>query len=962
MIKHLSIVRMICCCLMAISVQAWAQNVQTSDNTFDIRYRLAMTGTQDKTVTLSTILSHPSDYPFSPLSAHHGAGWINEATWLRFNIENTNSELPLVLQFYYPGRLQLYYQNKAGNWQQRDFGAEVALEDRDHISLRSSVVLDKRIDLSRAFYVKIYQKGTHVIGHRLLPMSEVLKLNQREDYLWGAILGLVILALLTGLVVFAFTQQKAYLYFSGICLGSILWTVTTLQIGHHLDSRLYQQGPYYQMIDFIICLLGISIIQFMRHYVRFDRFAPRYDKAFRLSAVGYGLCYVIMVIFAFQTPDANWPRHLSSIVVFISGSLAIIGLCRGVYRKDRASVVMASAWIPGSSIAVISIPTYYGVLSGTWFTENIVALGLALAVLLFSIALADQIIQLREQRNQLITSSNIELQQQVAAQTEHLTQQNKEIEQQRQILATTLSYKEDLLANIAHELKTPLTLILGVLTGKYDDSERKRKLKRLVFRISQLIDNMLDLSKAQTQAEEASSQYAYRAQEFVEFYLTTYRGFVPEGRLLLKDNQPAVLYCASDTLDKIITNLINNAIKYSPPDSQIDVEANVTEGVWQFAVTNGGQGIAPEQLKSVFERYVQVGEANQSYGLGLGLPLVKQLVEAAGGQIAITSEPDKETKVTISLPLATEQGNGDTRGVSHDELSEEHRNWLYAELQQAPAPVTTLPAIAGGDSEKALVYCIDDNRELLAQLQEQLGERYQLICFDNPQEALVAAEETVPDLMISDVMMPQLSGFDVIQQVRNHDLLSHIPVVLLTARGDLESKTKGLTAMADDYITKPYEPQELALKVDNLIAIRGLLKARFTVELHENQQPVTTPNEKSSVLFSDCQPAQRKFMQKVVDCFQSHLSEPEFGIKDLSKALHLSDSQIRRKVKAISGYSPQEVLRIIRIEAAAKMIRNGETLKVVAHECGFSSQSHMGAAFKAYFGVTPSQYRDPAAE
>lgn len=952
-------VRTICCCLIAVCMQTWGKTDLSVVHSQDIPYQLAMTGTQDKEVTLPTILAQTSQYPFIKVDAHYGAGWRYEATWLKFYIEHVDRDSSLVLQFYYPGRLQLHYQDVTGTWHQRDFGGEVKLQDRDLSNLRSAALLGNTMDMSRPFYVKIYQKGTNMIGHRLLPLAEVTKLNQREDYLWGAILGLVTLALVTGLVMFAFTQQKAYLYFSGICLGSILWSVTTLQIAHHIDSRLYQQGPYYQMIDFIICILGISIIQFMRHYVQFHRFAPRFDQSFRLSAVGYGTCYLIMVIFAFQMPDADWPRHLSSIVVFISGSLAIIGLCMGVFSKDRASIVMACAWIPGSSIAVISIPTYYGVIPGTWLTENIVTLGLAAAVLLFSIALADQIFQLRQQRNELITRSNLELQQQVAGQTAHLTLQNKKIEQQRQVLATTLSYKEDLLANIAHELKTPLTLILGVLTGKYDDNERQRKLKRLVFRISQLIDNMLDLSKTKSQSKQEQATFVYRAQEFVEFYLTTYRGFVPEGRLVLEANSAAEVICAPDTLDKIITNLINNAIKYSPPDTPIEIAAAIVNRQWQLAVKNQGKGIAPEQLKSVFERYVQVGEANQSYGLGLGLPLVKQLVEAAGGEISIASQPEKDTCVTISLPLAPKPTIPEqtARGVSYNELSEEHRNWLYAELQQTEPPAATSSVVLPEDSNKALLYCIDDNLELLEQLREQLGGRYHMVCFDDPLEALSAAEVTLPDLLLCDVMMPQLSGFDVIQRVRKHELLSHIPVVLLTARGDHESKTRGLTVMADDYITKPYEPQALALKVDNLIAIRGLLKARFTVTLQHSEQ-LQSQHHNSAVLFSDCPPAQRQFMQKVVDCFQAHLSEPEFAIRDLSKALHLSDSQIRRKVKAISGYSPQEVLRIIRVEAAAKLIRSGQSLKVVAHQCGFSSQSHMGATFKAYFGKTPNQYRD----
>ena len=531
-----------------------------------------------------------------------------------------------------------------------------------------------------------------------------------------------------------------------------------------------------------------------------------------------------------------------------------------------------------------------------------------------------------------------------------------QISSQNQELEYLLNYRQELLANIAHELKTPLTLMLGVLTGKYDDTERKRKLNRLIFRISHLLDNMLDLSSIKKNDRNLNQAVCYRAHEFVEFYLTTYRGFVAEDRLNLVENQTADVFCPPDTLDKLITNLINNAIKYSPANTPINIEANVSKGEWHFYVENQGKGIAPEQLHSVFQRYVQIDEGNRSYGLGLGLPLVKQLVESAGGRIEIESELNKTTRVSVFMPLATDHqlAASEARGVSHDELSDDYRNWLYAELNQPTQASVGFEPLSDTDKDQTLVFCIDDNVELLSQLQEQLGNRFLLRCFSNPVEALDIARQQLPDLIVSDLMMPQLSGIDVVSRIREDELLSHIPVVLLTARSDHQSKNQALLALADDYVTKPYEPNQLALKIDNLVAIRRLIKSRFSVGVDGEDQGEASSS--LSVLISDCRPDQKLFMQKVIECLQEHLSEPDFSIKALTEHLNLSDSQIRRKVKAISGYSPQEVLRIIRLEAAASMIRQGHTLKAIAYDCGFSSQSHMGAAFKAYYGQTPKEY------
>jgi len=549
------------------------------------------------------------------------------------------------------------------------------------------------------------------------------------------------------------------------------------------------------------------------------------------------------------------------------------------------------------------------------------------------------------------------------------------------------------------------------MSGNYSEMERQNKLKRLIFRISRLLDNMLDLSRASQQPPPADHcKNYYRSHEFVEFYATTYSGFVPSGRLVVKENQAALVQCAPDVLDKIITNLINNAIKYSPAHSSIDISASYRQNFWYFRVQNQGQGIAPELLASVFERFVQVGEAKQSFGLGLGLPLVKQLVESNGGNITINSEPNKLTICEVSLPaINNPQGDIASFGINQEDLPEEYRQWLYAELpatlpneQQTQTvsqptmqtvPQAHFPASAATDARQSneslnlndhhqlkLVFCIDDNLELLQQLREQLGNRYQLVCFSNPKEALTQAELQLPDLIISDVMMPQMSGMDLVRYIRDNELTSHIPVILLTARCDEGSKAEGLRALADDYLNKPYQPQQLCEKIDNLITIRSLLKARFTVvkasqdtsewnkstplsKTHKTASKSEQENnpgsgqQKFKVLFSHAPPEQQRFMNKVIDCMQKHVSEPDFNLSKLGLTLHLSDSQVRRKIKGISGYSPQEVLRIIRLETAASQILDGESLKAVAHDCGFSSQSHMGASFKAWFGVTPSQYR-----
>lgn len=931
----------------------------TSSSDSSVAYRFASVGVSDSNLGIEEILASPSLFAFQPLERAYSYSRGNAATWLRFTLLDVPDEQLAALQFYYPGEYELFYQSTSTGWQGKPFGRSVSPRNWDQSDLRSTVVLSSDMDLTQDFYVKISQQGIQPIGHRLTTLWELKQQNKLEGFFWGGIIGLLSIAMFLGALFFLISKGRVYLYFAGISASSIAWTVIFLQIAQYLNSNLYEQNTLNTVFNTIIASLGFCIIQFMRYFVDFRRISPKFDHYFGYTAKGYVLSYLAVVLGEALSPDTLWPMHVFSLLIFISGLMAVVGLILGVIRKDRSSIILALAWIPGSSVAIISVPTYYGLLPGNWWTENIVILGLATAVLMFTVAIADQVLQLRQQNSRLLKARNQELIKKVDEQTAHLVTKSEEIEQQRLQLATTLSYKEDLLANIAHELKTPLTLILGVLGGQYNEDDRKKTLNRLVFRISHLLDNMLDLSKKQEQSTKRDSVHSYRAHEYIDFYLTTYRGFVSDGRINLTENAHAAVLCRPETLDKIITNLINNAIKYSPDETAIHLRAWTDQEAWFLCIENEGKGIAEDSLDTVFERYVQVGEANQSYGLGLGLPLVKQLIESSGGTIQIQSIPNELTSVVVSLPLSTDHdlASEAAKGVDQDDIPEDYRNWLYAELGDHQQNSSSLPHNLSNDTDQPVVYCIDDNTELLNQLEQQLGSHYQIRCFSDPIVAIDQARSEIPDLIVSDVMMPQLSGFDVLNKVREDELLSHIPLILLTARSDEQSRAKGLIFMADDYIEKPYDLQYLTLKIENLLSIRGLLKNKFSVAVETSSTSENSEPMKISVIIEGCQIDQKPFIEKVIGCLQENVGNADFNISELGETLHLSESQVRRKVKAITGYSPQEILKMLRLESAADLIKNGVSLKATAHDCGFSSQSHMGAAFKLYFGKTPNQYR-----
>jgi signal transduction histidine kinase/DNA-binding response OmpR family regulator len=882
------------------------------------------------------------------------AGYSNNSVWmkLKFDPSTMNLKEPLYIRFISIAiSIEVFYQNKQLAWQSEKTGMMVPFNEWPVKSFGTSFRIDDKLNNGSELYFRFVGAGRLSTSHDVLAISEFTHKDIVDLLVWGCLIGLSFIAACSAMLIFFYTRDASYVYFSFFSITITSWNILMQGLLPHLAPQL---SIYFYQIEYLtIAGIGVSTMQFIRHFVGFKSFMPKLDKIFLLFVNLYLLSAVIRLIFI----DDARASVFVSLVAFGSGILVLGALLLGSFKGNRESILLTIAWTPGVASAVVSVPTYLGLAPGYWWNIHIVPLALAAAIVLFSFALADKVNLLRKHRNKLLLDQTDELKRKVAEQTQHLTEQTKELSRQGNMLAHTLSYKEDLLANIAHELKTPLTLMLGVLTSSLGMQDKSNRLKRMIQRVNLLLDNMTTLARGNHfQSLERDSKIPYRCHEFVEFYITTYLGFIPKQRLQLTANETAIVACPADTLDKVITNLINNALKYSPSGTGIEVEATINGNNWQFKVTNGGKGIRPEQLNTVFTRYVQLGDNNNSYGLGLGLPLVKTLVEAAGGKIEITSVPDEFTCVKVILPLSEKTPPHEAKGIAEDDKasSENYLSWIQDEIDKSG--FLAMPVVEQSHREdKALVYCIDDNHQLLAQLKEQLDHRFNLVCFDNPIDAYSLAVQQIPDLIVSDVMMPQMTGFELIQKIRTETAISHVPVILLTAKSDPQSKQMGLDNLADDYICKPYDANMLASKIDSLINIRKLLHSRFNISggndnaEHERQDTAT-------VILSGCLPNERRFMQKVIDFMYENLSNSEFNSQGLSEHLFLSESQMRRKIKAISGYTPLEVLRILRLETAAQWIKRGDNLKTVAHELGFANQSHMGTLFKAYFGVTPKQY------
>jgi DNA-binding response OmpR family regulator len=356
-------------------------------------------------------------------------------------------------------------------------------------------------------------------------------------------------------------------------------------------------------------------------------------------------------------------------------------------------------------------------------------------------------------------------------------------------------------------------------------------------------------------------------------------------------------------------------------------------------ITDSGPGIKAADLDRIFDRFYQV-EGTEARGTGIGLALVQELVNMLDGQIEVESEEGKGTTFILLLPfLPAHFPQLDTVALEED-LTEA----IPLALPGFSSPATR-SAIAGSvNDEVPTVLVVEDNTDLRNYIAEQLGSNYHIITAENGQEGLDLAIEHTPDLIVSDVMMPEMDGFELSQALKSDERTSHIPVILLTAKAGQDHKLAGLETGADEYLTKPFDGRELQLRVQNLIRQRAQLRERYgrTMLLQPGEVAVTSADE--------------QFIQKVQAAIEANLDKEQFSVEDLAAAVAFSRSQLHRKLKALTDQSPTVIIRNFRLQRAKRLLEQGAgTVSEIALEVGFGNLSYFSKTFKAAFGILPSE-------
>ena len=394
----------------------------------------------------------------------------------------------------------------------------------------------------------------------------------------------------------------------------------------------------------------------------------------------------------------------------------------------------------------------------------------------------------------------------------------------------------------------------------------------------------------------------------------------------------------ANAIQKIMSNLLSNAIKNCEKNDQIIVHLKTENDALSIKVKDSGKGISKEHLASIFDRFYQVENTTEytEEGSGIGLTLTKELVHLMKGSIRVESEIHVGTTFEISLPVtntapkeALKEGLLDaliTREASEDDF-------VKTEIQLS--------------NEDAIVLIVDDNKDILNLLHTALEQHYHVISATNGTLGIDMAIEHIPDVIISDIMMPETNGFELCKTLKSDERTSHIPIILLTAKASDQDKIRGLSNGADAFITKPFNKAELFVRIQELIKLRTLLYQKYS-----------SASSWDAIPNKDLEDKDAAFMNKVLFYIEQHLEDASFNSMRLSRALNLSESQLYRKLKATTDASTAVFIRRVRLQKAKTLLQNSEyTVSEIAYQTGFNSPGWFSRAFKEEFGYAPNEIR-----
>jgi signal transduction histidine kinase/ligand-binding sensor domain-containing protein/DNA-binding response OmpR family regulator len=678
---------------------------------------------------------------------------------------------------------------------------------------------------------------------------------------------------------------------------------------------------------------------------------------FEFSALNYMLSEKNQYAYMLENFDKEWNN------VGNQSSATYTNLDAGEYVFKVKASNNDGVWNEtGASIKLTVLPPWW---SSTWFRLLLVTFICGSAISFYKFRTYQLKRGKKELEHQVLLRTSAlqeantiieERHEEIQIQNESLLQKNNELEKQASEIRrmadeikTLNEVKLRFFTNISHELRTPLNLIIWpleeMLRKKINHEQLHEKynlMHKNASRLIKLINQLLDFQKIETGALQLKLEQKDILRSVQDIF-DSFKDWAQRYHIhyTLESNTDHIeMWFDEDKLEKILSNLLSNAFKYVEENGNIIVsitlEVDKTEkktSTVVISVQDNGKGIPQDQIGLIFNRFYE-GSASRIPGSGIGLALVKELVDLHHGEITVHSKVNEGTRFELRLPTGLETNEHHIL-IKKIKLADEG----YQEMSD-------VEVAEGGEIREnmPLLLLVEDNEDIRNYISSKLTENYNIELAKNGKEGVEKAFEQVPDLIISDVMMPELDGFELCKQLKTDERTSHIPIILVTARSGEEAELQGLTIGADDYITKPFKLNVLQLKIRNVLYTRQKFKEQFLKNPHLIPENAALPS------------ADEAFLKKAVAIIEENLDNSEFGVEDFSDYFKMSRRNVLRKIKGMTGLSINEFIKNIRLKESHKLLLQGKlNVAEVAYSVGFNDQKYFSKCFKEHFGLTPSE-------
>ena len=808
--------------------------------------------------------------------------------------------------------------------------------------LVEEITIPQQTDLT--IYLKVTPElnwtfAKHGKAFKLTNLKHVQQNNFGLGYKIILYAGFMIMMIVYSLGLYFIIRESAYLYYALFVLSILAYNASILQLTYFTIAYIFPNQPEYELLFRLFIYVGFfSFLYFTKDYLELKKYLPRWHRIFQIAGI-IALLFMGFELTLILTSDrfpwdwsSDYIRRLPYISIpFVLLITAFIIPCLRLPSKKKYFLLAGIVSLCVSAVYVlITTIVNNGISANAFF---LLLVGSAVELTFFALGLAYRIKENEVEKQKAFTQLQIS----------ENEKRFSELEQQR--LQEMDDLKTRLYTNITHEFRTPLTIIMGITDTIKGHLEEKGLIKRNSQNLLQLINQMLDLSKLEVGELKP---------DYIQANIIPFLNYLTDSFISMAQDKEVNLAFYSETdhlimdfdeqkIQHIIYNLLSNAIKFTPFGGRVIFHVKAAEKQLILKVKDNGKGISEEQLPHIFNRFYQAdnGLSRKYEGTGIGLALTKNLVELMDGEISVESKVDKGTEFTIQLPIRRDAPTKTIRALE-EKIDKQFVPVIahHSNGTQAIRPI---------DPDKASLLVIEDNRDITNYLKLILKDRYNIQNAIDGNVGFQLATEQLPDIIISDVMLPHKNGYELCAALKKDRRTSHIPVILLTGLSAEKDRLEGLNSGADAFLTKPFNKEELMIRLENLVKVRKELQERFA-----NQ--VVHTSEVTNAASDDLE---NTFLIQLKAVVEEKMNRSDFQIADLAEGMNMSQVQVYRKLKALTGRTPSQFVRSVRLQKAKELLLNSElSISEIAYDVGFADPSYFTRTFQKEFGTSPRDFRN----